>query len=238
MVGDKVEQLWVPKQMGNFSIKMFSILQPGTNIPYKVWKYITTSSTRSGIKMVSIFAYASETVDVSALLVLWLEPVEPSSQTVGFLDAFVLARSSFANSRAWDGNKTKELDLYLAPSFETFRIGNENHNFRTAGISIKNLFRIVDYTSSESICANIYMIIVVLKWILYLYYCLRVWITKNLVKLSRQHATGDVNVKMMETRSKPLDVEANSESCNKLSLMDPSNSYLDSANEKIKKNEE
>lgn len=59
-----------------------------------------TSSTSSGINMVSILAYASDTVEVSALFTLWLEPVEPSSHTVGFLDAFVLARSSFANSRA------------------------------------------------------------------------------------------------------------------------------------------
>eukprot|EP01018_Ginkgo_biloba_P032201 Gb_27213 [translate_table: standard] len=58
------------------------------------------SSTSRGMKIVSIFAYASDTVEVSALLPAWLEATDPSSQTVGFLDALVLARSSFANSRA------------------------------------------------------------------------------------------------------------------------------------------
>ena len=53
------------------------------------------------MKIVSIFEYASETVEVSELFAVWLEPVEASSQPVGFLDAFVLARNSFANSRAW-----------------------------------------------------------------------------------------------------------------------------------------
>lgn len=52
------------------------------------------------MKIVSILAYASETVEVSALFTFWLEPMEASSHTVGFRDALVLARSSFANSRA------------------------------------------------------------------------------------------------------------------------------------------
>ncbi|KAF4349686.1 hypothetical protein F8388_019646 [Cannabis sativa] len=42
----------------------------------------------------------TNTVEVSAALTFCEDPVEASSQTVGFLDAFVLARSSFANSRA------------------------------------------------------------------------------------------------------------------------------------------
>ena len=52
--------------------------------------------------MVNIFEYASETVDVSTLFDGWLEPADGSSQAVGFLDVFVLARSSFANSRAYN----------------------------------------------------------------------------------------------------------------------------------------
>lgn len=64
-----------------------------------------TSSTSSGINMVSIFEYASDTVEVSALLPLGTEPLEPSSHVAEFLGAFVLARSSFANSRAWAKTK-------------------------------------------------------------------------------------------------------------------------------------
>jgi hypothetical protein len=60
-----------------------------------------TSSTSSGINIVSIFEYASDTCEVSALLPLGPEPLEPSSQAGEFLGAFILARSSFANSRAW-----------------------------------------------------------------------------------------------------------------------------------------
>lgn len=57
------------------------------------------------MKIVSIFEYASETLEVSTLLAFWLEPKDDSSQIVGFLDAFVLARSSFANSRAYKKRK-------------------------------------------------------------------------------------------------------------------------------------
>lgn len=67
------------------------------------------------MKIVSIFAYASDTVEVSELFTFWPGPVVPSSQTVGFLDAFVLARSSFANSRAckW----LIKLSLTIQPDF-------------------------------------------------------------------------------------------------------------------------
>ena len=54
------------------------------------------SSEELELNIVSILEKASETVEVSALFTLWLEPVEASSHTVGFLDALVLARSSFA----------------------------------------------------------------------------------------------------------------------------------------------
>ena len=62
-----------------------------------------TSSTRSGIKIVSIFAYASETVAVSAGFTFWPEPVKTSSQTEGVLEVFTPTRSSLANSRAYRG---------------------------------------------------------------------------------------------------------------------------------------
>lgn len=62
---------------------------------------ILTSSTRSGIKIRSILAYASDTVEVSAPPApCAAPPCELSSHAPVLRDTLVLALSSFANSRA------------------------------------------------------------------------------------------------------------------------------------------
>lgn len=68
------------------------------NIFYLKKKQVT-SSTRRGMKTVSIFEYASETAVVSDVPVIWLKPAEGSSDTMALLDDLVFERSSLANSR-------------------------------------------------------------------------------------------------------------------------------------------
>lgn len=101
-LGKKKQKTWYWEWISESNIYQFLWRATWINYTYifQRKKKKSTSSTSRGINIVSIFAYASETVEVSVLFTFWFEPVEPSSHAVGFLDAFVLARSSFANSRA------------------------------------------------------------------------------------------------------------------------------------------